>query len=255
MRDTFVETENVLKFYAALSEFEMRGAREACMVVVDGQPGLGKTSAMSRWVAQNNAVYMRAQPGWDGSMFIHNLLRELGEETPRRRAARFELVIDKLSDRWDIAQLQHKPFGLVIDEVDTIITKRDVMETIRGISDMIELPTVLVGMGTIRDQLKRYPQINSRAPRRVRFEPATLLDTRRLVDERCEIKVADCLVAFIHRASQGFNREIVEAIASIERFGQRIDIADGGITMADMAGEKLMNDRNTASPIYIPGAR
>lgn len=254
MRDIFVETENVRKFHGALADLENRGAREACMVVVDGRPGLGKTSTMSRWVSQNDAVYIRAQPFWDGTMFIHNLIKELGEEPPRQRTARYDRIIELLYEKWTTAQIMKRPFGLVVDECDQIAGKREIMETIRGLSDALEMPTVLVGMGTLRDMLKRYPQIESRAPRRVRFDAASLTDVRNLIEKRCEVAVADDLVEFVHRASHGFNREVVEAIGYIERFGRRLEETDGGVSVADMAGEIIMHNRNTGQAVAVPGA-
>ena len=254
MRDVFVETENVRKFLGALADLEHRGAKEACIVVVDGKPGLGKTSAMARWQAQNDAVYLRAQVGWDGAMFIHNMLRELGEEPPRSRVKRYERVIELLFEKWHAAQIARRPFGMIIDECDLVAGKREVMETIRGISDALQVPTILVGMGTLRDMLARYPQIESRAPRRVRFDPATLGDVRALIERRCEVAVADDLVEFVHRASSGYNREVVEAIGYIERFGQRLGDVGAGVSVADMAGQVIMHNRNTGGAVAVPGA-
>ncbi|PTV94048.1 DNA transposition AAA+ family ATPase [Rhodobacter aestuarii] len=254
MRDVFVETENVRKFLGALADLEHRGAKEACMVVVDGKPGLGKTSAMARWQAQNDAVYIRAQVGWDGTMFIHNLLRELGEEPPRSKAKRYERVIELLFEKYHAAQIARQPFGWIVDECDLVAGKREVMETIRGISDALQIPTILVGMGTLRDMIKRYPQIESRAPRRVRFDLATLGDVQALIEKRCEVPVAPDLVEFVHRASSGFNREVVEAIGYIERFGHRLDDIGEGVSVADMAGQVIMHNRNTGSAVAVPGA-
>lgn len=51
MRNAFVETANVKRFHTALTALERRGAQEACLLVVDGQPGLGKTTALHRWAS------------------------------------------------------------------------------------------------------------------------------------------------------------------------------------------------------------
>ncbi len=59
---------------------------------------------------------------------------------------------------------------------------------------------------------------------------------------------------FVWKVSKGFNREILEAIAHIERFGLRYEPGPDGITVSDMAGQVIMNDRNTSRPIFIPGA-
>ncbi len=121
-----------------------------------------------------------------------------------------------------------------------------------GISDIHFLPTILVGMGKLRENLRRFPQIESRAPNKVRFMPATLDDVRALIAARCEVPVADDLTEFVWKVSRGYNREILEAIAGIERFGMRNEPGPEGVTIADMAGQIIMSDRATGKPITVP---
>ncbi len=255
MKATFVETSNVRHFMAALKRVNERGAVEACMVVVDGKPGLGKTTTLSRWVSQTGSVYLRAQKGWDYSWFIQDLLTELSVDAKsiRGKRERFARVLQELQDRAERAAFEDKVFGIVIDECDLVSNRGEIMEAIRGISDLHFLPTILVGMGSLRDNLRRFPQIESRAPNKVAFLPATLEDTRALVEGRCEVPVAPDLISFVWKVSKGFNREILEAIAHIERFGLRIDPGPDGITLADMAGQIIMNDRSTGKPVCVPG--
>jgi len=209
---------------------------------------------MARWVAQTGSVYVRAQVGWDYNWFINTLIKELGRHPPRGRDARYEMLLEELNSRAMEAANAGKTFGLVIDECDMVSTRREIMEAIRGISDIQFLPTILVGMGKLRENIKRFPQIESRAPRKVRFEAATIEDTQALINARCEVPVAQDLVGFVWKVSKGYNREILEAIAHIERFGFRMEPDDGGITVADMAGEVIMNDRSSGNPIRVPGA-
>lgn len=225
------------------------------MVVVDGKPGLGKTATMSRWTAQTGSIYLRAQRGWDYSWFIQELLAELSiTNAPRGRRDRFRLLIERLDDLSTDAAIEGRPFSLVIDEADLISGKPEVMEAIRGISDLKFLPTILVGMGKLRDNLRRFPQIESRAPNKVEFLPATLDDATTLISELCEVPVANDLTAFVWKLSKGFSREMVEAIKSIERFGQRFEPGPAGITLSDMAGQKIMSNRETGKDIIVPEA-
>ena len=253
MRNVFVETSNVREFYASLKKLNERGAEEACMVVVDGKPGLGKTTTLNRWVTQTGSVYLRAQKGWDYGWFVQDLLAELSVDPKsiRGKRERFARVLCELQERADRAALRDKTFGIVIDECDLVSSRGEIMEAIRGISDLKFLPTILVGMGTLRDNLRRFPQIESRAPNKVAFTPATIDDARALIVERCEVPVAEELIQYVWRASKGFNREILDAIAHIERFGLRADIDEGGVTLADMAGQPIMTDRVTGKEIFI----
>lgn len=255
MKPAFVETSNVRRFFEALKRVNDRGAVEACMVVVDGKPGLGKTTTLSKWVANTGSIYLRAQKGWDYSWFIQELLANLSIEpsTIRGKRERFARVLEVLSDRAEEAAFRDETFGLVVDECDLVSNRGEIMEAIRGISDLQFLPTILVGMGSLRDNLRRFPQIESRAPNKVEFLPADITDTKALIEGKCEVPVAPDLIAFVQRVSKGFNREILEAMAHIERFGQRFDPGPEGITVADMAGQIIMNDRTTSKPICVPG--
>ena len=225
------------------------------MVVVDGQPGLGKTEAVSHWHSQNASVYLRAHKMWDYSWFIKEFLANLGVETvPRGRRERFELILDHLDNLSTMAVARGETFSLIIDECDQVVNKPDIMEAIRSFSDLKLMPTILVGMGTLRDGLRRYPQINSRAPNKVEFRPLPYDDAVALMRGLCSVPVAEDLIQFCWKVSNGFSREMVEAVANIERLGLRIDLGPDGVTMADMAGQVVMSDRATSKYIVVPEA-
>lgn len=254
MRDTFVETSNVRRFMGALKTLDERGAVEACLVVVDGKPGLGKTTTLSRWVAQTGSVYLRAQKGWDYSWMVKDLLTELSVSYQGIRGSRerFARVLQELQIRAEQAAIEGKVFGLVIDECDLVSSRGEIMEAIRGISDILFMPTILVGMGRLRDNLRRFPQIESRAPNKVEFQPASLEDTTALFRGRCEVPVSPDLIAFVAKLSKGYNREILDAIANIERFGRRMEPGPEGVTLADMVGRVIMQNRDTGREILVP---
>lgn len=252
MKNLFVETSNVRRFLAALSALSQRGAQEACLTVVDGAPGLGKTTTLKHWVAQNGAVYLRAKKEWTPAWFMNELLEELRVNPPHSFQKKFQKVVQELVMRNNAAELGRRNFALVIDEADHISNKVTILETVRDISDIIELPVILVGMGKVNDHLTRFPQVASRVSQKVRFEKATIDDVRLLIDKRCEVKVADDLAKFVLKVSQGYNREVLEAIANIERFGLRMEPDEQGVTMRDMAGMPILNDRHTSQPVIVP---
>lgn len=252
MKNTFVETSNVRRFVGAVSALEQRGASEACLAVVDGLPGLGKTTTLKHWVAQNGAIYLRAKKEWSPAWFMNEMLEELRVNPPHSFQKKFQKVIEELALRSNAANMARRTFAVVIDEADHISKREAILETIRDISDIIELPTVLVGMGKVNDHLTRYPQIASRVSQKVRFEKASLEDVRLFIERRCEVPVASDLATFVHKISNGYNREILEAIANIEKFGLRMEPGDQGVTLADMAGMVILNDRHSGQPVRVP---
>lgn len=248
MKPKFVKTSNASRFLAALDALKERGAEEACLMVVDGKPGLGKTSVLHWWCSQTPAVYLRAKKEWSPSWFLRELLGAMGIMPAYSFEKMFAQAVEVLGREAASAERNGEDFGLVVDEVDHIARRPSLLETIRDLSDLLEVPVVLGGMGIVRPSLTRFPQIASRVGQYVEFEPATLDDVRAMVSALCEVEVEDGLVAFLHQVSDGFLRECKEGIASIERFGRR---NPGAVSVAAMDGEILLNDRKTGRAIRV----
>lgn len=256
MKPNFVETENVRKFKRALQSMEQRGAEEACLIVVDGLPGLGKTTALYHWVAQTQTIYLRANAEWKPNWFLEDLLKAFRVQPPHGFQKRFQLAMEQLLLRQQQHFMQKRPFAVVIDEADHISRRREIMETIRDFSDGGSIPFVLVGMGKIRSNLSRYPQISSRIAQYVQFEPASEADVAKFINEKSDTIVAPDLIRFVHSVSKGFNREIKEALKTIERFARQNEIGteEHPVGLVDMAGEFLVNDRASGREIYVMDA-
>jgi DNA transposition AAA+ family ATPase len=251
MRNQFVETENVKRFQTALTALERRGAAEACLMVVDGQPGLGKTTALHRWAVQSRGVYLRAKKEWTPSWFLNDLLAQFNIAPSFSYQKRFTQALDQLLKRQQDLELQKKSFAVVIDEADHISRNSRIIESIRDFSDLNDIPFILVGMGKIRDNLTAFPQVASRVAQYVRFETASKKDVRAFYDGLCEVPVADDVVEFTHRVTGGFNREIKEAMAKVELFGQR-QTTGKPFALKALSGQVLVNDRRTGAPILVP---
>ncbi len=252
MKSAFVQTTNVRRYLQALSALEDRGASEACFIVIDGEPGLGKTTTLRHWVAQTGSIYLRAKKEWTPNWFLDDLLEAMNVIPPHAFKNKFKTALQTLATGYHNASRQRSSFGLVIDEADHISSKQNILETVRDLTDNLEMPAVLVGMGKINDNLRRFPQVSSRVSQRVRFDRATKADVELFVTDRCEVKVADDLLEFVLKVSGGFNREILEAIARIERFGLLSPPGPQGVGMADMEGQVILNDRATGKPILVP---
>lgn len=254
MKNAFVETGNVKRFQTALTALERRGAAEACLMVVDGLPGLGKTTALYRWANQTGAIYIRAKKEWTPSWFLNDLLSQFRIAPAHSYQKRYAQALEAMLQAQSALTLQKKTFAVVIDEADHISRSGRIMESIRDFSDMGDIVFVLVGMGKIRDNLTAFPQVASRIAQYVRFEHATKDDVRAFYDTLCEVPVADDLVGFTHQVTQGFNREIKEALAMVERVGKRNNAGpDKPVSLAHLAGQPLVNDRRTGAPIVVPG--
>ncbi len=253
MRPTFVKTENFSRFLAGLLTLNERGASEACFLVVDGEPGLGKTTIVHRWVTQEGCVYLRAKKEWTPAWMLRELLGLLKVSPEYSFERMFRQALAALAEHARIAARDGTTFAVVVDEADHISRKESMLETLRDLSDMLEIPFILVGMGRIRDNLTRFRQISSRVGQPVEFKPCSLADVQALVKGLCEVPVADDLVATLHQVSAGYTREIKEGIAAIERFGKRSP--GKTIDCALMDGQPLLIDRRTGKPICVRAER
>ena len=249
MKPIFVKTQNATAFLAALSALEQRGASEACLVVVDGKPGLGKSATTYWWACENQATFLRAKAEWTPAWFLRELLFEL-RITPEHSFERmYKQAINALGNRAAAAERDQQPYAVLIDEVDHISRNSRLLETMRDLSDMLEIPFILVGMGRVRHNLTRFPQIASRVGQSVEFDVSPLEDVRKMILAQCEVQVEECMVAFLHKASSGYFREVKEGMASIERFGRRN--SGKPVSVKNMAGEVLLIDRTTGKPIVV----
>lgn len=253
MRNVFVETENVGRFNGALKVLERRGAAESCLMVVDGLPGLGKTTALHRWATQNQALFIRAKREWDAGWFINDLLASLNVAKRHSFQDRFRQATEALAIRQSDFAIQRRTFALVIDEADHFSRSQRIMETIRDLSDSMDLITVLVGMGRIRHNLTAFPQISSRVGQRVEFLPATRDDVIKLIADLSDVPVTDDLAAFVQQVSGGYTREIKESITLIERFGKRNGFgADNPLSLAAMRGQVIGTNRDNGRAVIVP---
>lgn len=252
MRSAFVHTENVVRFFSKLDNLRQRGAAEASLMVVDGLPGLGKSNCLHRASAQFGWPYLRAKAAWTPTWLLRELLEALNVVPAHTFERMFRQAVEGLAQAMARADRDDTVFAVVIDEVDHIARNAKCLETLRDLSDLLEIPVILGGMDRVRASLTRYPQIASRIGEWCPFERLTVADVRKLADGLCEVPVADCMVEYLHRMGDGLPREIKEGLARIERFGRR-NPAPEGVTVAAMAGEYLMNDRKTGAAIMVRG--
>ncbi len=250
MKNKFIQTKNSLKIMQAIEALNSRGAEEACLMVVDGLPGLGKSATIEYLATQYDSAFVRAKAEWTATWFLSDLLKSIGLVPEYSFSKKFEQVIGAIAARMEVALNMGSEFYIFIDEVDHITGNKKILETIRDISDSLQVPVVLVGMGKVRSDLtKRYPQIASRISQFVEFKPADIDDTKAMINGLCDYVVDNDLIAYVHKHTKGMYRETKEAIAHIENHGKN----QGGetINLASMDGKHLMNNRANGEPIYV----
>ncbi|MBF0165415.1 MAG: ATP-binding protein, partial [Magnetococcales bacterium] len=244
---------NVQRFLAGVIDVEARGAAESCLMVVDGKPGLGKTRTMEWWAAQNGAVYQTASPGWSVCYMLREILKATDPSVKPGRSE--EKLIEQLKEalvyRNKSMRAQGNIFGVVIDEAESVVRNKRLVETLRiDLSDELEIPFILVGMDGLRsDMAHTTPQGVSRVSRFVGFTPLTLEDAAQLVAELCEVEVREDLVAYLHKTTKGYIREMYNGLSRIESYGKK---NPGSVGIKEMVGQPLFSDRN-GKEVFVYG--
>lgn len=229
MKIAFAQTSNVKRFLAGITNVERRGASEASWLVATGEPGLGKTKTLHWFSIQQDGVYVRAKANWRPRWMLQEIAVELGLAPEPRIGALFGQVLGALGT-------SGRP--LVIDEARHMLHDAKLLETVRDLSDLTEVTVILGGEDFVLGKLRsRHPQIASRISEVVQFAKATPADVRVYFDALCDVSVDDDVVAEVLRQSDGYAREIKNAIAVVEQAGKRA----GGktVALADLKGAPL----------------
>ena len=217
---------------------EQRGAKEAGLVLVHGAPGYGKTHTVFNWAAEVGAIFLRANVDWTPKYALVELAKELKVDTRGTAQMLFARLLEPIAR----AQLP-----IVIDEAEfTLNNKAAALEKIRDISDRAENTVILIGMGNIQNDIKRYGQISSRIARVVEFLPATLEDVQSTCKQLAEVEMSPELMAEIYRLSRGCMREVLNMIPVVERVAKTNRLACVGVD--DLAGIPLSHDWQNRTP-------
>lgn len=260
MRRKFIETANYKLFLARWAMLGRRGAGEACLMVVEGVPGVGKTAMLSHWATQRGALFVRATAGMRPNALLRAILfaccgaqSAAAAAAPRHYEALKQEVIRRMGDYAQSFIARGDELALVIDEADHI-AGMDTLEALRDISDTLEAPIILVGMGQLQDRIKRSPPIASRVGQWVNLARPDVDTATKDFKALCGCLVADDLAAWVAQASGGCMREMMEAAAAVERAAARLK-PDEAVALAALAGQALMPDRKHGGMICAPAAK
>ena len=232
MHSRFVKTSNVSRFLAAVSTLEDRGAPEASFMLVAGDAGHGKSRTGQWWATHHDAAFVRIKAAATPHWLMTDLMRELGRTAPAHSC---EKLFGQI-----VGSLVREPRALVIDEIESAMHDMRVIETLRDISDITEVPVVLIGREYVQGHLRKYPQLWSRVSAVTLFAPVSLDDVTLLAGELCEVALDDGVIKKVHGESEGRVREVIKALANVERIGKRS--AAGEVTLAEVEHIRLTQE-------------
>ncbi len=194
MKKVFVKTRNVKQMISMFNRLRDREDGVPGMGLIYGEPGLGKTYAITWWAAQNDAILIRSANLMSARWLLEEIIEELGE-----------IPYNKFSDIFNqvIAQLIKTPRLIIVDETDYLTIDSRAVETLRDIHDKTNVPIVLVGMGTANKRLQRHKHLYDR-----------LLEM--IIDQLSEVQFTDCAKKLLYSRTNRF-RQLVKTISKAEQ--------------------------------------
>ncbi len=218
MRKVFVKIGNVQAFMDGYKQLEQRDAAEASLMLVSGDAGLGKSETALWWrinVMERRAKLVRVKAAYTPRWLLTDIARALDLEPEHTCEKLFGQIVGELT-RPDQPQ---RP--IVVDEIEAALHDIKVIETLRDISDVAEIPVIMVGREHVGARLRRQPQIDSRISARVSFQSVTEADIATLARELCEAPIGEDAVGRIARECEGRIRNAIMLLGYAERASKR----------------------------------
>ena len=237
MKKVFVKTKNVKQLISMMNRLKEREDGVPGMGLVYGEPGLGKTYAITWWAAQNDAILIRSANLMSARWLLEEMVEELGE-----------IPYNKFSDIFNqvISQLIKNPRTIIVDEMDYLTIYSRAFETLRD-NYKTNVPIVLVRMGTANKRLQRHKHLYDRLLEIIKFEPFSKQDITSIIDQLSEVQFTDCAKKLLYTRTNRF-RQLVKTISKAEQVAKSNGIKEiDGITLKEV----LKNDDADAEEIEL----
>jgi DNA transposition AAA+ family ATPase len=207
MRDRFVRTASVNRFYNAIERVNQKRKGIERMILVIGEPGLGKTEACLHYAVNNGAAMIRTLELMTGPWLLRKIVFELGGEPLHRSDKNIDLI-------WEL--LKEKPKTLIFDEIDRFSRKPEILETLRDIHDLNFSTIIFIGEEHADKKLAQNRRLFRRFVEIIKFEKLDLNGTRDFLSEVSDLKYQEDAVEKIFLNTGGKISSIMTAIHHAE---------------------------------------
>jgi len=211
MKKEFAITRNVQQFLAGMEVVETPVKGRIGMALVFGEPGTGKTETAQKYAADNDYPYIRATDIMSRRALLSRIVAELGEQPAYRADDLFGQAVDMLIDQ---------PRTLIVDEVD-YLCRGGMVEVLRDLNDITNVPVVMVGMHQLDQKLKRFRHLYDRFSAVVRFRAFDVEDIAGIAEQICEAQISPDGIKFIHDRGHGKFRRTMIWFSRAEQLAKR----------------------------------
>jgi DNA transposition AAA+ family ATPase len=221
MRHAVVQVKNVRNFAIQFESLESRDPGVPGIMLVHGETGAGKTTAVQWLAVQKKAVFVRALATWTPRSMLSRIAAEL-------EGAELGSSSDMVD--WIGRELTKTQRPVFIDEGDYLVGSKKLVETMRDLHDVSNVPFVVVGMSEFKKAIAKRPQLSGRVSQWIEFKTIDAEDVRAIITKLAEVTVADDLAMHMHAKTRGSFRGLIVAISRVEAFAKA-----KGLTSIDLA--------------------
>lgn len=211
MRQKLALVKNVAALQGAFETLSSRDAGIPGMGLVHGFTGAGKTTAISWLVNRSNGVYVRALSTWTPNAMLGSIIHELGATALHRSSHMLRYIVKELEQ-------SNRP--LFVDEVNYFAANGDMLDTLRDIHDISNVPVILIGHEGTERRLVHRAQLARRISEWVEFRPLDKEDARVLADTVAEVNIADDLLVDLHTQAKGSIGLMTVGLARVEQMAK-----------------------------------
>ena len=237
MKQQFVETSNFERFMAGIARLDGRGSSEACILLLTGEPGTGKTCVTDHYGSDVNAVYLEGVPGMSLS-FVRDYL---SRETNVYGRGKFEQYHNM------VEFFRKSQFPIILDEAQHGLPVRaEVIEYLRRVAENAGVVLILVCHSSEKHRFaaRGLEHISTRVSDVVELKRATLDDCAAYLKQLCEVQVDAEIAEQVFKQSGGRYRLMANAAKTLETFAKAANKTV--LVSTDVKALRLCEDAMTA---------
>jgi DNA transposition AAA+ family ATPase len=210
MRNAIVKTDNLSYFEQVADFLSSKSGEQMCLVW--GLPGTGKTFAAKYLASVGRGQYVSCIPGLSGLSLMRLILADHDVKV-NSFAAGMTKVIDIFKESKQ---------ALLVDEIDFIIQRYDLLESLRTIHDQAGIPVIVFGMAGIQNKVKPHKQLCDRI-HFVEFTNCTFSDIKQFALEVCEVKIDEEHLKNVFAFTKGNLRNVKRCLEYAEDYCRRME--------------------------------
>ncbi|MDO9053810.1 MAG: ATP-binding protein [Sulfurimicrobium sp.] len=233
MKQHFVETSNHRQFMAAVAAVENRGSPEACILLLTGEPGTGKSCTVDNWGASVDAIYLEGVPGMSLS-FLRDYLADQTGVIGRKK-------FDQYKGTVEFFRANRQP--IILDEAQHgLPNKAECIEYLRRIAETANTLLVLICHTSEKHRFSehRLAHVATRVSAAPELKVASVDDCLAYLNALCEVGVDHSVAQLVHAQSSGRYRLMSNAGRTLEAIAGKKALQQ--VTATDIKGIRLCED-------------